>query len=229
MALHTFVLYFLAALGLSLSPGPNVLLALTHGALHGRRKALCTIFGGALGFVAVIALSMFGIGALLQASLAWLTVMKWVGGAYLVWLGIQVWRAAPIGCDLDTLAETRSDWSLVRQGALSALTNPKGILFFAAFLPQFIDPARSLWLQFAIMAGTFAGIEVITEFLIASTAHPLHQREPAHRGLQQRTDAEHRQRDHRDEAERAAGDGEQRLPTPVQRAMRQREQPVRPG
>ena len=70
MVLHTWLVYFVAALGLSLSPGPNGLLALTHGALHGRRKALYTIAGGALGFVVLIALSMFGIGALLQASLA---------------------------------------------------------------------------------------------------------------------------------------------------------------
>jgi len=171
VALDTWLIYLAAAVGLSLSPGPNGLLALTHGALHGRRKTLWTIFGGSAGFVAVIALSMFGIGALLQASLAWLTVLKWVGGAYLVWLGIQVWRAPAIGVELDAAAGTRDGWSLFRQGALSAVTNPKGILFFAAFLPQFIDPARSLWLQFLVMAGTFAAIEVLTEFLIASTAH----------------------------------------------------------
>ncbi|HUP07134.1 MAG TPA: LysE family transporter [Caldimonas sp.] len=171
MALHNWLVYLLAALGLSLSPGPNGLLALTHGALHGRRKALYTIAGGALGFVVLIALSMFGIGALLQASLAWLTVLKWVGGAYLIWLGIQVWRAPPIGVDLRGAAAPRAGWSLFRQGALSALTNPKGLLFFAAFLPQFIDPARGLLVQFAVMAGTFAVTEIATELFIASMAH----------------------------------------------------------
>jgi len=171
MELHTWLIYLLAAIGLSLSPGPNGLLALTHGALHGRRKALFTISGGAVGFVIMIALSMFGIGALLQASLVWLTVLKWVGGAYLVWLGIQVWRSPPLGLEVQGAAELRAGWSLFQQGALSALTNPKGILFFAAFLPQFIDPARSLFVQFAIMAGTFAVIEVMTEVIIASMAH----------------------------------------------------------
>jgi homoserine/homoserine lactone efflux protein len=171
MDLHTWLIYLLAATGLSLSPGPNGLLALTHGALHGRRKALYTIFGGALGFVAVIALSMFGIGALLQTSLAWLTAMKWVGGAYLVWLGIQVWRSPPIGLHVPRSAPPRPGWWLFQQGALSALTNPKGLLFFAAFLPQFIDPARSLVAQFVIMAGTFALIEIATELFIASMAH----------------------------------------------------------
>jgi threonine/homoserine/homoserine lactone efflux protein len=168
---NTWLIYLLAAIGLSLSPGPNGLLALTHGALHGRRKALYTVTGGCVGFVTIIALSMFGIGALLQASLVWLTILKWVGGAYLVWLGIQVWRSPPIGIDISQRAEARSGGSLFRQGALSAITNPKAILFFAAFLPQFIDPARSLVMQFVIMAGTFAVTEFVTEVFIASVAH----------------------------------------------------------
>jgi homoserine/homoserine lactone efflux protein len=173
MDLNTWLIYLLAAIGLSLSPGPNGLLALTHGALHGRRKALYTIFGGAFGFIAVIALSMFGIGALLQTSLAWLTVLKWVGGAYLVWLGIQIWRSPAIGIEVRGAVKPRAGWSLFRQGALSALTNPKALLFFAAFLPQFIDPARSLVVQFFVMAGTFATIEIATEIFIASMAHRL--------------------------------------------------------
>lgn len=173
MNLDTWLIYLLAAAGLSLSPGPNGLLALTHGVLHGQRKTLFTIFGGTLGFVAVIALSMFGIGALLQTSLVWLTALKWLGGAYLVWLGIQVWRSPPVGVQLtegDRAGPARSGGSLFRQGALSAVTNPKGILFFAAFLPQFIDPHRSLLLQFAIMAGTFALVEAVTELFIAGMA-----------------------------------------------------------
>ncbi|MCX7659272.1 MULTISPECIES: LysE family transporter [Caldimonas] len=170
MDFHVWLLYTLAALGLSLSPGPNGLLALTHGALYGRRRTLYTVAGGSLGFVVIIALSLFGIGALLQTSVVWLTVLKWVGGAYLVWLGVQVWRAPPIGLSTPVRAEQRSNASLFRQGALSALTNPKGILFFAAFLPQFIDPQRSLLMQFVVMAGTFAAIEFVTEVFIASVA-----------------------------------------------------------
>lgn len=173
MDFNTWLIYLLAAIGLSLSPGPNGLLALTHGALHGRRKALYTIFGGAFGFVAVIALSMFGIGALLKASLTWLTVLKWIGGAYLIWLGVQIWRSPAIGIDVGGAVKPRAGWSLFRQGALSALTNPKALLFFAAFLPQFIDPARSLVVQFVVMAGTFAVIEIATELFIASMAHRL--------------------------------------------------------
>jgi len=167
---HTWLIYLLAATGLSLSPGPNGLLALTHGALHGRRKALYTIFGGALGFIAVIALSMFGIGALLKASLVWLTVMKWVGGAYLVWLGIQVWRSPPIGLDAQAAFEPRNGGSLFRQGALSALTNPKGILFFAAFLPQFIDPAGSAIAQSVLLGVAFVVIAACTDVVYVFAA-----------------------------------------------------------
>jgi homoserine/homoserine lactone efflux protein len=171
MSLQTWLLYLLAAIGLSLSPGPNSLLALTHGALHGPRRTLATVAGGALGFTVLIALSMFGIGALLAASAAWLTALKWVGGAYLVWLGVQVWRSPPIGAELAAGRRDQGLGSMFRQGALCAVTNPKGLLFFAAFLPQFVDPTRSLLLQFVVMAATFVGIEIITETVLAGAAH----------------------------------------------------------
>lgn len=170
MTLNTWLLFLLAAIGLSLSPGPNGLLALTHGVLHGQRKTLFTIAGGVLGFVVLIGLSMFGIGALLERSLTWLTILKWAGGAYLVWLGLQVWRSPPVGVALQGHAAARTGASMFRQGLLSALTNPKALLFFAAFLPQFIDPQRSLETQFAIMASTFAATELATEWMLASMA-----------------------------------------------------------
>ena len=161
MSLDTWLIYLLAATGLSLSPGPNGLLALTHGALHGHAKAMYTIGGGALGFVLVIALSMFGIGALLQTSLLWLTVMKWLGGAYLVWLGVQVWRAPPIAAvALQPGGSRVGGWSLFRAGALSAMTNPNGILFFAAFLPQFIDPHAAQWPQYATLGVATAALDL---------------------------------------------------------------------
>jgi len=172
MALHTWLLYLVAALGLSLTPGPNSLLALTHGALHGHQRALYTIAGGALGFACVIALSMVGIGALLQTSAHALLVLKWVGGAYLVWLGVQLWRAPPLRLEAAEGAARASHRSMMfRQGLLAAVSNPKALLFYGAFLPQFIDPQRSLWLQFAIMAGTFGVIECLVEYLLARLAH----------------------------------------------------------
>ncbi len=170
MALQTWLLYLAACVGLSLSPGPNGLLALTHGALYGRARTLYTIAGGALGFVVVIGLSLFGIGALIKASLVWLALLKWAGGAYLVWLGWQLWRAPALDLDLHADAVQRSGAQLLRQGALSALANPKAVLFFSAFLPHFIDPQRSLAWQFVLLAATFVATEVATEFVLASAA-----------------------------------------------------------
>jgi len=180
MALHTWLLYLVTAIGLSLTPGPNSLLVLTHGALHGHRKTLFTVSGGALGFMALIALSMLGIGALLQASANALTVLKFIGGAYLVWLGIQLWRAAPIRLQADACAQADARGAaLFRQGLLTAVFNPKALLFYGAFLPQFIDPERDLLLQFVVMATLFVAIECVVEFLLALLAHrirPLLQR-----------------------------------------------------
>ncbi len=166
--LDTWLLYTLAALGLSLTPGPNGLLALTHGALYGVRKTLFTIAGGALGFTTIIALSLFGIGALLAASAELLIVLKWVGGAYLVWLGIQVWRSPPLGMDTATASRTVTGTAVFRQGLLAAVTNPKGILFFVAFLPQVLTTDLPLFGQFVVMTITFVGIEILFELSVAA-------------------------------------------------------------
>ena len=169
MDLQNWLVYTAAAVGLSLTPGPNGLLALTHGALYGARRTVFTILGGSVGFAAVIALSMFGIGALLAANAGLLVLLKWLGGAYLVWLGIQVWRS-PALAQSRTEAKLTSGRSLFQAGLFSALSNPKGILFFVAFLPQFIDPAQSLFVQFVIMAATFVVIEFFYELIVASLA-----------------------------------------------------------
>ncbi len=173
MEFSNWLIYFLAVLGLTFTPGPNGLLALTHGAIYGSRKTIATILGGSVGFATVIGLSMFGIGALLAASAELLIVMKFVGGAYLIWLGIQVWRSPSLGESKATVSVDVSSFSLFRQGALAALTNPKGILFFVAFLPQFIDPTISLLTQFVVMAATFVIIEFLYEYAVASLANKI--------------------------------------------------------
>lgn len=171
MALQTWLLYLVAAIGLSLTPGPNSLLVLTHGALHGHRRTLFTVAGGALGFTAVIAMSMVGIGALLQASAHALTVLKLVGGAYLVWLGVQLWRAPPVMFEPKAVAGDARASTLLRQGLLTAVSNPKALLFYGAFLPQFIDAGRPLLAQFVVMSATFVVVEWFVEWGLALLAH----------------------------------------------------------
>jgi len=170
MALDTWLIYLLASFGLSLTPGPNSLLALTHGALYGARRTLFTIVGGVFGFSALIALAMFGLTALLQTSASVLTVLKWMGGAYLVWLGIQLWRSPALHLEVSERAARLSNLGMFRQGLLSAIANPKVLLFYGAFLPQFIDPQRGLLLQFVVMAATFASVECVVEYLLARLA-----------------------------------------------------------
>ena len=171
MTLHAWLLYLVAAIGLSLTPGPNSMLVLTHGALHGHRRTLYTVTGGVVGFTTLIGLSMLGIGALLETSAGALTVLKLVGGAYLVWLGVQLWRAPPIDLRVDATAPDTRGAVLFRQGLLAAVTNPKALLFYGAFLPQFIEPDRDLAAQFVVMALTFAVVESVVEYLLARLAN----------------------------------------------------------
>jgi threonine/homoserine/homoserine lactone efflux protein len=168
---HDWLVYSIAALGLSVTPGPNSFLVLTHGALHGHRRTLWTVAGGALGFSVLIGLSLAGIGALLQASSHALAVLKWVGGAYLVWLGIQLWRAPPPRLDAVAPAADGHPAVLFRQGFLTAVSNPKALLFYGAFLPQLIRPGVDLLTQLVALLVVFVVIEIVVEYALALLAH----------------------------------------------------------
>ncbi len=171
MSTQTLLLYIAAAIGLAVTPGPNSLLAITHGALHGHRRTLFTAGGSALGFIALISLSLLGVGALLAASAQALTVLKFAGGAYLIFLGIQLWRAPPLRLETVAATGTASAASLFHAGLLTAISNPKALLFYGAFLPQFLDPARDLAPQAVTMTAIFVVVEYLTEYLLALLAH----------------------------------------------------------
>lgn len=174
MQTDVWLLYAGATFLLSLTPGPNGLLALTHGGLFGARRTMATALGGVSGFVVLIALSMSGLGALLMASEQMFSVIRWLGAVYLMWLGYRTWRT-PVSLQSasSNRDSTRSFNSLFLEGLVVALSNPKAILFFAAFLPQFLDPQGSLLLQFAIMALTLALIEFIFEVALAASSERL--------------------------------------------------------
>ncbi|MCW9034748.1 MAG: LysE family translocator [Rhodospirillales bacterium] len=173
MTIELWLLYLLASVGLSLTPGPNGLLALTHGALYGLRRSIFTVSGGVVGFTMLMGISMAGMGALLLASQQAFLIVKWIGAAYLVYLGVKVWRSPPphVGIeDRQGKDTTTSRWQLFSNGFFVAVANPKAIIFFAAFLPQFIDPATPKLPQFFILAGTYAFIEFVYEALLAGSA-----------------------------------------------------------
>ncbi|WP_207477831.1 LysE family translocator [Arenibaculum pallidiluteum] len=173
MTLELWIVYALAALGLSLTPGPNGLLSLTHGVRFGLARTVFTVLGGVCGFMVLVAASLAGLGALLAASEAAFTVAKWVGAAYLVYLGFRLWRApAPRVATAEAQGPGGEDGGLrlFVQGFLVAVSNPKALIFFAAFLPQFMVPGASYWLQFAILGGTFGFVEFVYELVLAGMA-----------------------------------------------------------
>ena len=144
----------------TLSPGPAVLLAVTNGALHGPRRTAVAILGNVSGLMLMAAISATGLGAVLLASATLFTALKWLGGLYLIYLGIRMWRSKTLLFDTDVAERCSlrngSTWRLFQQAFFVAISNPKAIAFFVALFPQFIDPTRSLAPQFLLLAGTFA-------------------------------------------------------------------------
>ena len=170
MPFETWLLYLVTCCGIAVVPGPNALLVLTHGAIHGNRKTLFTISGGVLGFAGVLSLCALGLGALIQASATGFMVLKVAGGLYLIWLGLGLWRSPPVSLEVDAM-RGGAPWALFRQGLLSAVSNPKALLLFTAFIPPFLDPARNLLAQTAAIALTYAAVEFVVEYLVATAAY----------------------------------------------------------
>lgn len=158
MSLHTWLAFFAAACLISLSPGAGAVSCMAAGIRYGYRRAVWNIAGLQLGILLVLSIVGAGLGAILAASALAFTAVKWIGALYLIYLGVQQWRAPvqPIS------AGTRSDGDigdgsrqqLVLHGFLVNATNPKGVLFMLAVLPQFIDLARPQFIQYAICGAT---------------------------------------------------------------------------
>ncbi|WP_375591910.1 LysE family translocator [Chitiniphilus eburneus] len=157
MRLDLWLAFVAATLLISATPGPNMLLMLSHGVRYGARATLVTMAGALLGLLLLIGLSAMGVGALLATSVTLFTVLKVAGALYLAWLGIQAWRA---GAQLHLPKAVANDArARFRTGLTVALSNPKAILFAAAFLPQFIDAHRPQGPQWVILLTTFFVIE----------------------------------------------------------------------
>ena len=159
MSLTLWLGFLLAAILIAVSPGPGAATSMSIGLRHGYGSALRAILGLQLALAIQLSVVAAGLGALLAASTTAFDLMKLLGAAYLIWLGVQKWRApaaAQTGDDPDTVPR-----GLVWQGLLVNLTNPKAIVFMAALTPQFIDPARPQWPQFLIIGLTMCGVDTI--------------------------------------------------------------------
>lgn len=170
MAPELWFAFALATCVVLVIPGPTVLLVVSYALGKGRASGLATVPGVALGDLTAITVSLAGAGAVLAASATLFTVLKLAGAAYLIWLGIQLWRA---GGGLGSLSEVQlqADGSRMFWNAyvVTAL-NPKGVVFFVAFVPQFVDPAAPVLAQFAILVATFVGLAAVNAALWALLA-----------------------------------------------------------
>jgi len=167
-------LAFAAASAVMLAiPGPTILLVISYALGHGRKAAGATVAGVALGDFTAMTASMLGLGALLATSAAIFTVLKWAGAAYLVWLGIKLWRApVSLSAEDDAPAEGKPFRTFAHAYVVTAL-NPKSIVFFVAFLPQFLDVTRPVLPQMAIFEITFlvlGSLNALFYALLASAA-----------------------------------------------------------
>ncbi|MDE2006668.1 MAG: LysE family translocator [Rhodospirillales bacterium] len=152
MSFGHWIAFALAYTAVAAAPGPVVLLVMSYALGFGRRGAASVVLGGSLGDATCLALAVLGLGALLAASGEAYAALRIAGAAYLVFLGLRLWRAPPA---VDSTAPPRgSAWRVLLHVWLTATLNPKAILFFVVFVPQFMDPAAPLGPQLATMAAT---------------------------------------------------------------------------
>lgn len=176
MSLRTWWLFVAMTFVVSATPGPNMLLVMSSSARHGFRAAVATMAGCMTALLAMMSISAAGLGALLQAFPSVFDALRWAGAAYLVYLGIKCWRSPVHGPDAGTarlVERPRNGGALFRQGVLVAASNPKAILFAAAFLPQFIHPQSPKLPQFVILLATFAVIEISWYLVYAASGQRL--------------------------------------------------------
>ncbi len=162
---HVWLAYFLAAWLIALSPGSGAVLSMSHGLQYGVRQTTATIVGLQIGLASILLVAGAGVGALLLASTTAFMIVKVLGAGYLMWLGVKQWRAPVDGAASDAAAPSEPAGLSVRQrllrGALTNATNPKGIVFMVAVLPQFIDPNKPLALQLAILLVTTLAVDSV--------------------------------------------------------------------
>lgn len=160
MALSLWLTYLIATIVLSVTPGPGVFSSLSSGLNHGLRMGVWNGVGMQAANFVLICIVSVGLGAMLLASEGLFTLVKWIGVAYLIYLGIVTWRSPP-----QAFRQERDDAHTAKdvflKGFLVNITNPKGIIFYVAILPQFIDVQRPQAVQYAILAATTLLVDLV--------------------------------------------------------------------
>ena len=161
MSFATWIAFVIAGTIIAISPGSGAILSMSHGLAYGLKKASATVLGLQLGLILVLVIAGAGVGSLLLASVLAFTVVKVIGALYLIWLGISQWRARAEASDVPTagLAILPTFGRRVMTGFLTNATNPKGIIFMVAVLPQFIAQDAPVLPQLAILGVTMVTID----------------------------------------------------------------------
>lgn len=174
MDLSLWMTFVGATVLLLIIPGPTIVLVLTYALTQGRRVAVASAGGVALGDFIAMTTSLIGLGALVLASATLFTALKWVGAVYLVWMGIGMIRSAGTTKAIQIEdAPQLSAGAVFRNAAVVTALNPKGIVFFIAFVPQFIRTDAALAPQFAILIATFVGLATLNVLIYALLADRL--------------------------------------------------------
>ncbi len=167
MAFEIWLAFVAASAVVLVIPGPTILTVISYSVTHGRRANIPLVAAVALGDSTALVFSMLGLGALLAASAVWFTAIKLIGGLYLLYLGIRLFKAGSTSMDVAMPASPASLWKLFSNTYLVTALNPKGIIFFVAFLPQFISQSGKVTPQLWLLAITFVGLATINAALYA--------------------------------------------------------------
>lgn len=175
VSINDWLSFTFIALLVTLTPGPAVIMSLSNSVSHGPWRAMIGSLGNAIGLLIIASATSAGLGALLIASATAFLVLKVAGASYLIYLGVKQWRSRNRAFDNVQAAscESLSGWKLFSKGFSVAITNPKAILFFAAFLPQFIQGGDSSMTYLAVLIFTFAGCSIVAHLFYALLAQTL--------------------------------------------------------
>jgi len=192
MPLEIWIAFALASVVLLIIPGPTVMLVVSYALGRGRESGWATVPGVTLGDLTAMTVSLAGAGAVLATSATLFTVLKLCGAAYLVWLGIGLWRAVPEPLEIERAkGAPRDGWRMFWHAYVVTALNPKSIVFFIAFVPQFVTADLPLLPQFAILTATFVGLAAVNTAAWAMLAGEMRRRfaRPATMRLINRTGA----------------------------------------
>jgi threonine/homoserine/homoserine lactone efflux protein len=167
MSIEVWLAFVVASAVLLIVAGPTTLTVISYSMTHGRRANLSLVAAVALGDSTALALSLLGLGALLALSAFWFTLIKWAGGGYLLYLGIRLLRTSVSAGDRVAPATLPSHWKLFGHTYLVTARNPKGIVFFVAFFPQFINLNLPVTQQLWVLALTFVTLATLNATLYA--------------------------------------------------------------